>query len=616
MPPLAAGRQALEIVIPARNEASTLGISLLALLRGADDLRLHLILAMNGEGREAMADVARGFEGILRAKGHHLTILQSREASKAAALNLADQYRDPANPVVYLDADCFLFPGSLRAMWDALATDAPRLVAPPRSLLAPRCFLARSYMEVWKRLPSLSGGIVGVGCYAVNGAGRARWDTFPTDLPDDAFVVRLFRPEERKVTRRGGSLFAFPQGAALFAADRRWKAGNRAIRRSEQRLEPASSAPAAGFLWLTRTPSIWWHLPGFLLVKIAVCVAGRWRSRAADFVSWRPRRPAAPPAVASCLHEELPRVAAIVVTHNNEADISTCLRSLLSRWSHLSIVVVDNASTDGTRAKLAEMPGLKPILSEENLGFARAVNAAGALCTDATHLLLVNPDAVLEEDSIDALVALALRSPASGLYGGRMHDASGRLDPSSCLSLPSLRTAALFAMGAALFKGWPLLDPDSLGGWARDDTREVPALTGGLLLIDAELWRRLRGFDTRFFLYGEDVDLCRRARALGARPLMTNLCRYQHRGGGSSPNPTERMVRIMRGKANLHRRGWCGRTQVNLLVMGAGLRALLEQILLPHRRVWREIWRRRGEWASAPPISPAVATNTFSPRGA
>ncbi len=618
MPEAIGARPALDIVIPARDEAATLGVTLDALLKDGDGLGLHVVLALNGEGVEDMRSVAGRFDASFRAKGHRLTVLSTGEVGKAAALNLADRHRDPAHPVVYLDADCLLFPGSLRAISDALADHAPRLAAPPMSVLAPRSPLARGYMEVWKRLPAISGGVVGAGCFAVNPAGRTRWDAFPTDLPDDAFVLGLFQPEERILASEGGFLFVFPEGAAVLAADIRWKAGNRALRRRAEcgdRAAAADASPAARLLWLIRTPSIWRRVPAFLAVKAAASVTARRRPGAADCVCWRPRRPPAPTAAALPLLDRPPRVAAIVVTHNNEADVTRCLRSLRSRWSELSLVVIDNASTDGTRAELAAMRDLSPILSEHNLGFARAVNAAAARCMDADHLLLVNPDVVLEDHSIDALLALALRFPEAGLYGGRMSDATGRLDPTSCLSLPSLRTAALFASGAASLQGWPVFDPDSLGGWPRDDTREVPALTGGLLLIEAGLWRRLGGFDGRFFLYGEDVDLCMRARTLGARPLLTNLCRYMHRGGASSPNPAERMVRIMRGKANLHISGRCGRIQVGLLVLGAGLRALLERGLVSRRRVWREVWRRRREWASASSTSPPVpAMKTSAPR--
>lgn len=127
-------------------------------------------------------------------------------------------------------------------------------------------------------------------------------------------------------------------------------------------------------------------------------------------------------------------------------------------------------------------------------------------------------------DAIDHLLTLAARFPDAGLYSGR-----------------AVRHALKFAM---------LRDQDSLGGWQRDDIRSVPALTGAFLLIHRGLWERLEGFDERYFLYGEDVDLCMRAWRLGARPMFTPAAGHLHHGGGSS-TPEQRLIAILRGKATL-----------------------------------------------------------------
>ena len=70
-------------------------------------------------------------------------------------------------------------------------------------------------------------------------------------------------------------------------------------------------------------------------------------------------------------------------------------------------------------------------------------------------------------------------------------------------------------MLSTAFRGSRLFDPESLGGWQRDTVREVGIVTGCLLLVPRALWQELGGFDTRFFMYGEDADLGMRARALG-----------------------------------------------------------------------------------------------------
>jgi GT2 family glycosyltransferase len=208
---------------------------------------------------------------------------------------------------------------------------------------------------------------------------------------------------------------------------------------------------------------------------------------------------------------------------------------------------------------------------------------------------MANPDVLAEPDAIDALVSLAQMRPGAGLYGGRMETPDGRLDKTSCLALPSIRSFLAFACCANALPVISLLDPNSLGGWQRDDTREVPALTGGFLLVDRRLWQQLGGFDTRFFLYGEDVDLSWRAQALGAQPFMTDLCRYRHVGGASSPKVGDRYVLIMCGLVELASRMPMAWLANRLIVAGVAIRAFIEPVAGTSYR-WRIVWRERTKW--------------------
>lgn len=262
--------------------------------------------------------------------------------------------------------------------------------------------------------------------------------------------------------------------------------------------------------------------------------------------------------------------------------------------------VVDNASSDGTVAAIRQdFPELSVQENTCNLGFGPAVNA---LCGDldgADYVLLVNPDAVLQPGAIDALAELAVRYPQAGLYGGRMLDAEGRMNPVSCLPAPSLWQAAAFGLGLSLMRGAPILDPDSLGGWRRTGTREAPVLTGGMLLISSTLWSALAGFDETFVLYGEDVDLCMRARALGAKPMFTDRAVFIHDDGASATSRGDQQINILRGKASLYRRylrGETGGLACGFLMLGALLRAGLEVVTGRRERPWGEVWRRRADW--------------------
>lgn len=295
-----------------------------------------------------------------------------------------------------------------------------------------------------------------------------------------------------------------------------------------------------------------------------------------------------------------PSIRIAIVTHNSASHIGPCLGSLVSATAQLDPRVADNASSDATIATIRQLrPDLPVQENPRNLGFGAAVNR---LCEDmdgVDYVLLVNPDAVLDAGAIDALVALADRHPEAGLYGGRMFDAQGRLNPVSCLAAPSLWHAAAFGLGLTLARGAPGLDPDSLGGWRRTGTREVPVLTGGMLLIAVPLWKALGGFDEHFLLYGEDVDLCLRARSLGARPMFTDRAVFRHDDGASAASRLDQQINILRGKASLYRRhlrGGAGALACRLLALGAVVRAALEVAISRRERVWCGVWRRRADW--------------------
>lgn len=295
--------------------------------------------------------------------------------------------------------------------------------------------------------------------------------------------------------------------------------------------------------------------------------------------------------------------AILIVTYNSEKQIAACLRSALDQRDHISqqIIVVDNASKDGTAAIIRQdFPEVTLVTPGRNLGFAAGVNEA-ARHADATYLLLLNPDTEILGHAVDVVVDFANANPYYGLYGGRTLKPDGILEPSSCWGAPTLWSMALFALGITTFASrnrW--LDPESLGSWQRDTVREVGVITGCFLLVKSEVWRRLNGFDERYFMYGEDVDLAMRARAAGYRPVICPTARVMHEVGQSSAKPIDKMMLLYRGKAHLIQTHWKGlskRIAMTLLAGGVALRAALSFVSGATDR-WPALWRRRNEWLS------------------
>jgi N-acetylglucosaminyl-diphospho-decaprenol L-rhamnosyltransferase len=302
----------------------------------------------------------------------------------------------------------------------------------------------------------------------------------------------------------------------------------------------------------------------------------------------------------------IPELSVMIVAYRNAELTRDCLRSVFEETrAAIEVIVVDNASGDGTAEMIAaEFPRVRLLALDENIGFARANNLAVEHAR-AEWLLLLNPDTIVFDGALDSLLRFGREHPGGGLYGGRTLYPDGRLNPSSCWGLPTLWSMLCFATGlSTLRRGSPVFDPESLGGWERDSIREVGVVTGCLLLVHREVWERLGGFDPRFWMYGEDLDLAVRARAAGLRPMITPAATIVHVVGASSPDDGRKMTMVMRARATvmqLHWRPAAAALGTWLLTVGAGLRALATAAagVAGRRRrqtVWPAVWARRREW--------------------
>ena len=317
-----------------------------------------------------------------------------------------------------------------------------------------------------------------------------------------------------------------------------------------------------------------------------------------------------------------PDVSILIVTYRCRDAARACLDSLRGKGDGAyEIVVLDNASGDGTVEMVrSEFPDVRLITSDENLGFALGCNRAAAEAR-GEFLLLLNPDTVVHEGAVANLLAFARAHPEHGLYGGRTLDPDGSVNPGSCWGAPTLWSLFCFAtLLSTAFKRTRLFDPESLGGWNRDTVREVDIVTGCLLLAPRALWEQLGGFDTRFFMYGEDADLSLRAAALGYRPAITPDAVVTHEIGVSSAAREDKLMLLFRGKTTLLRKHWRGlrlRLGLGLLAAGLGLRSLLSRGRGAQPSPWTQVWRSRSDWlAGYPETAPATPPSASTEIGA
>lgn len=296
----------------------------------------------------------------------------------------------------------------------------------------------------------------------------------------------------------------------------------------------------------------------------------------------------------------------VVVTYRSAGYVRACIDSVtraLDGRPDARVIVVDNGSRDDVAEVLAATDRVELILREDNDGFAAGCHA-GAAASRADWLLFLNPDATIDRGAVDALLDTALAHPRAGIIGGRSVLADGTPDHQSWMGRPTLWSALCFATGASsAFPGSRLLDPESGHDWT-GTSREVPVVSGGMMLVSRRLWDALGGFDRNYFLYGEDVDLCLRAHRAGWAPRVTRDAVYTHEVGSSSVG-SNRLVLVLRGRVTTYRRSYprpLGALTSRLLVLGTGLRARTAQHRRPGGRRahppehWQEAWRRRHEW--------------------
>ncbi len=306
-----------------------------------------------------------------------------------------------------------------------------------------------------------------------------------------------------------------------------------------------------------------------------------------------------------------PDVSVLIVSYNTKDMTLDCIRSLIQETVNttLQIIVIDNQSPDGSADAIAEaFPDVHLIRSEENLGFAKANNVAAQYAT-GDYILLLNPDTVVIENAVDRLMAFAREAPDAKIWGGRTVFADGTLNPTSCWGDMTPWSLLCVSLGLnAVFKKSELFNYECYGQWPRNHVRQVDIVTGCFLLMKRSFWEDLEGFDPLFFMYGEEADLCLRARHKGAKPTMTPEATIIHYGGASESLRADKMVKLYRGKITLARRHW-SKTAATLSTIlfraipygrlqGYSLAHFLFR--RPHHKahadMWRTIWSRRQEW--------------------
>lgn len=227
-------------------------------------------------------------------------------------------------------------------------------------------------------------------------------------------------------------------------------------------------------------------------------------------------------------HTNSPQLSVIIVSADSGPSLRDCVKSVLACTIPLELLLIDNASADGVPQAIARAresdPRFKVIYNHANLGFGPAVNRAAAQARGEA-LLILNPDCLIDETALQRLLDVLATENKAGLIGAVVCDAQGVPDPASFRRDPILGRAL-----ATLFKRNGGVNASTIP----DHVVEAEAVSGAVMLMPLRVFELLHGFDEKYFLHCEDLDLCRRVRDMGWRVLLAGDVRVLHGKGGSS----------------------------------------------------------------------------------
>ncbi|MEA2562775.1 MAG: hypothetical protein QOH06_4279 [Acidobacteriota bacterium] len=229
-------------------------------------------------------------------------------------------------------------------------------------------------------------------------------------------------------------------------------------------------------------------------------------------------------------------IAVVLVTHNDRELLLGALASV--RGSE--VIVVDNASTDGTAEAVRRAFPEVRLLESPNDGYGAAANRGIAACS-APFVLLLNSDVVVRPGALRALAGYLESHPRAGLAGPRLENPDGTLQRSCFAFLGTARLAIeKTVLGRCLGR---------LSGWSvhygpYDQPRTAPWVLGAALALRREAFEAVGGFDPAFFLFGEEVDLCYRLWQTGWEVHYAPSATVMHVGGASTAAPEFEVRRV------------------------------------------------------------------------
>lgn len=236
----------------------------------------------------------------------------------------------------------------------------------------------------------------------------------------------------------------------------------------------------------------------------------------------------------------------IIVSYNTKELLSVCLSHLVKAAKKWEVIVVDNASVDGTQKMVQEkFPWIHLIANEKNSGFA-AANNMGLGRSRGRYLLLLNSDTEASIDAIEKVLTFLDTHPDVGAATCQLMLPSGEVDPACHRGFPTPWGALTYFVGLEkLFPGSRLFGQYHLGFRSMDVPHEIDSPSGAFFMVRREVYAAVGGLDEDYFMYGEDLDWSYRIRSAGWKifyiPGIQVLHRKKQSGRASDDKATRKV---------------------------------------------------------------------------
>tara|TARA_R110001592_G_scaffold363300_1_gene683437 strand:- start:19413 stop:20303 length:891 start_codon:yes stop_codon:yes gene_type:complete len=229
-------------------------------------------------------------------------------------------------------------------------------------------------------------------------------------------------------------------------------------------------------------------------------------------------------------------ISIIIVNYNSGEFLRDCINSLFPSPIEMEVIVVDNASSDGSLNTIDAMPQVTIIPNDKNLGFSTGCNI-GIKASSANYLLFLNPDCTVSRDTIMQLLDYLQAHDQAGMVGGLLVYPDGTEQGGGRRSIPTPWRTLVRALGLTRFSNrWPNLFTDFHLHKQPLPTEpvEVEAISGACMLIKRKALDDVGLWDEGYFLHCEDLDYCMRFRKNGWKIMFLPQAKVVHEHGACS----------------------------------------------------------------------------------